>query len=127
MDYNTIKDFLDANMNPKMMNSAATVSRYSARNEELALKISEEQNRQEKQFMSKFEKQIDLLEGSLKQSEENYKKLNDLYELKCKEFEKSKKELEESEKYNKKMMLIAIVSAGFAMVSIVLTILFKFI
>lgn len=127
MDYNTIKDLLDANMNHKMMNSAATVSRYSARNEELALKISEEQNRQEEQFMSKFEKQIDLLEGSLKQSEENYKKLNDLYELKCKEFEKSKKELEESEKYNKKMMLIAIVSAGFAMVSIVLTILFKFI
>lgn len=127
MNFNTIKNILDNNIDKNMINSAATLSRYSEQNRKLALEISEEQERKEKQFMAKFEKQINLLESSLKQSEENYNKLNELYELKNKELNDSKQELKESKKYNKKMLIIALVSAGISIVSLIASLLFNFI
>lgn len=127
MNFNTIKNILDNNIDKNMINSAATLSRYSEQNSKLALAISEEQERKEKQFMSRFEKQINLLESSLKQSEEDYKKLNELYELKSKELNDSKQELKESKKYNRKMLIIALVSAGISIVSLMVSILFNFI
>lgn len=54
MNFNTIKNILDNNIDKNMINSAATLSRYSEQNSKLALEISEEQERKEKQFMSRF-------------------------------------------------------------------------
>lgn len=54
---------------------------------------------------------------------DNYIKLNDLYLLKEKELEESKREAEKAKKYNTKMMVIALVSAGIALASLVATIL----
>ena len=127
MNFNTIKNILDNNIDKNLINSAAAFSRYSEQNRKQALEISEEQEKKEKQFMSKFEKQINLLESSLHQSEENYKKLNELYELKNKELNDSKQELKESKKYNKKMLIIALVSAGISIVSLIASLLFNFI
>ena len=53
----------------------------------------------------------------------NYSKLNDLYLLKEKELEESKQEAEKAKKYNTKMLIIALVSAGIALASLVATIL----
>ena len=54
---------------------------------------------------------------------DNYSKLNDLYLLKEKELEESKQEAEKAKKYNTKMLVIALVSAGIALASLVATIL----
>ena len=74
------------------------------------------------------------MQNNLKQSEENYKKLNDLYELKTKELkereaalEKNKEELKISKRYNKKMLIISLVSAAVSVLSLIVTIIFKFI
>ena len=63
-----------------------------------------------------------ILEGNQKVVEglnDNYSKLNDLYLLKEKELE----EAEKAKKYNTKMLIIALVSAGIALASLVATIL----
>ena len=54
---------------------------------------------------------------------ENYSKLNELYLLKEKELENSKQEADEAKKHNTKMMIIALISAGIALASLVATIL----
>lgn len=54
---------------------------------------------------------------------ENYAKLNELYLLKEKELEDSKQEAEKAKKYNTKMLIIALISAGIALASLVATIL----
>ena len=67
-----------------------------------------------------------ILEGNQKVVEglnDNYSKLNDLYLLKEKELEESKLEAEKAKKYNTKMLVIALVSAGIALASLVATIL----
>lgn len=67
-----------------------------------------------------------ILEGNQKVVEglnDNYSKLNDLYLLKEKELEESKQEAEKAKKYNTKMLIIALVSAGIALASLVATIL----
>lgn len=67
-----------------------------------------------------------ILEGNQKVVEglnDNYSKLNDLYLLKEKELEESKQEAEKATKYNTKMLIIALVSAGIALASLVATIL----
>ena len=53
---------------------------------------------------------------------DNYRKLSELYLLKEKEVEVSKEEAEKSKKYNTKMLIIALVSAGIAIASLVVTI-----
>ena len=76
-----------------------------------------------------------ILEGNQKVVEglnDNYSKLNDLYLLKEKELEEemtsfiseeSKQEAEKAKKYNTKMLVVALVSAGIALASLVATIL----
>lgn len=67
-----------------------------------------------------------ILEGNQKVVEglnDNYSKLNDLYLLKEKELEESKQEAEKSKKYNINMLVIALVSAGIALASLVASIL----
>lgn len=67
-----------------------------------------------------------ILEGNQRVVEglnENYAKLNDLYLLKEKELEDSKHEADNAKKYNTKMLIIALVSAGIALASLVATIL----
>lgn len=53
---------------------------------------------------------------------ENYNKLNELYLLKEKELAESKDEAEKAKKYNTKMLVIAYVSAGIALASLVASI-----
>ena len=60
-----------------------------------------------------------ILEGNQKVVEG----LNDLYLLKEKELEESKQEAEKAKKYNTKMLVVALVSAGIALASLVATIL----
>lgn len=67
-----------------------------------------------------------ILEGNQRVVEglnENYTKLNDLYLLKEKELEDSKQEADNAKKYNTKMLIIALISAGIALASLVATIL----
>lgn len=67
-----------------------------------------------------------ILEGNQKVVtglNDNYAKLNDLYLLKEKELEDSKQEAEKAKKYNTKMLVIALISAGIALASLVATIL----
>lgn len=67
-----------------------------------------------------------ILEGNQKVVEglnDNYNKLNELYQLKEKELEESKQEAEKAKKYNTKMLVIALVSAGIALASLVASIL----
>ena len=67
-----------------------------------------------------------ILEGNQKVVEglnDNYSKLNDLYLLKEKELEESKQEAEKAKKYTTKMLVIALISAGIALASLVATIL----
>jgi len=54
---------------------------------------------------------------------ENYKRLDELYRLKEKELEESKGEAKKARSYNTKMLVIALVSAGIALASLVATIL----
>ena len=53
----------------------------------------------------------------------NYETLYNLYTLKQKELEDSKADAEKAKKYNTKMLVIALVSAGIALASFVATIL----
>ena len=53
----------------------------------------------------------------------NYETLYNLYILKQRELEESRKEAEKAKKYNTKMLVIALVSAGIALASLVATIL----
>ena len=67
-----------------------------------------------------------ILEGNQKVVEglnNNYSKLNELYMLKEKELEESKQEVQKVKKYNMIMMIIALVSAGITLASIVVAVL----
>lgn len=93
-----------------------------------------EMNRQNQEILNNItplneilaEEKKPILEGNQKVVEglnDNYSKLNDLYLLKEKELEESKQEAEKAKKYNTKMLIIALVSAGIALASLVATIL----
>lgn len=78
---------------------------------------------QTNQIIEKSNEQIRLLNEHNEQLTSNYKKLEELYNLKAKELEESKQEAEKAKKYNTKMLVIALVSAGIALASLVATIL----
>ena len=89
-------------------------------------KLSELYTLKEKEFENSIEDSKKVIEGLT----DNFKKLNDLYSLKEKELEDREKELEESKaeakkakRYNTAMLIIALVSAGIALASLVATIL----
>ena len=67
-----------------------------------------------------------LLDGNQKVIEglnNNYTELNRLYSLKEKELEESKQEAAKAKKYNTIMLVIALVSAGIALASLVASVL----
>lgn len=93
-----------------------------------------EQNNQLKGNFEKLEQLYNLKVKELEDSKEdakkvidglngNYQKLHDLYSLKEKELEESKVEAKKAKKYNTTMLIIALVSAGIALASLVATIL----
>ena len=127
MNYETIKEIIDSQTNYNFVNSAQVGHIQDEKNKKLAQAIAYEQEQEKRQYLNTQNKQIEILQSNLKQSEANYKKLNDLYELKSKELEENKEELKQSKKYNKKMLIIALVSAGIAVVTLIATIILKFI
>lgn len=114
MSYNTIKELIDR-QDTTFPNSAYTMVIQEEKNKKLAEAITREQEQERKQYLDVHNKQLDQLEA-------NYKKLNDLYELKSKELDENKKELEHSKKYNKTMLIIALVSAAVSIVSLLISI-----
>ena len=127
MNFETIKEMIDRQTNFNSVNSAYAGHLQDERNKKLAQAIALEQEQEKMQYLNTQNKQIEILQNNLKQSEANYKKLNDLYELKSKELEENKEELKQSKKYNKKMLIIALVSAGIAVVTLIVTMILKFI
>ena len=127
MNYETIKEIIDSQTNYNFVNSAQAGYIQDEKNKKLAQSIAYEQEQEKRQYLNTQNKQIEILESNLKQSEANYKKLNDLFELKNKELEENKEELKQSKKYNKKMLIIALVSAGIAVVTLITTIILKLI
>ncbi|MBQ8451662.1 MAG: hypothetical protein IJ538_02675 [Clostridia bacterium] len=127
MNHETIKEIIDSQTNYNFVNSAQAILIQDEKNKKLAQAITYEQEQEKRQYLNTQNKQIEILQSNLKQSEANYKKLNDLFELKNKELEDNKEELKQSKKYNKKMLIIALVSAGIAVVTLIATIILKFI
>lgn len=70
-----------------------------------------------------MQKQIDLQELQIEELKNNYNKLNKLYKIKEKENIQIKQQYEESKKYNKIMMWIAIISGIVGICSLFATIL----
>ena len=127
MSYEVEKAKIDMQNCDFHANSAKALQNNSIKNQDLAQRIAFEQEQEKMMYLNIQNKQIEILQNNLKQSEANYKKLNDLYDLKCKELDENKKELKQSKKYNKKMLMIALISVGIAVLSFVATIILKFI
>ena len=66
--------------------------------------------KQTDQILEKSNEQIQVLNDQNKQLIENYKRLEDLYNLKEKELQESKEEAKKAKRYNLVMMVITIVS-----------------
>lgn len=65
---------------------------------------------QTNQIIEKSNEQIRLLNEHNEQLMSNYKKLEELYNLKAKELEKAKKDAKKAKRYNTAMMIITIIS-----------------
>lgn len=127
MDFQSLHEILNNNIDKSMINSASSFARIDDENKKLAKRIADEEERKYKNITDGVQKQINLLEENLKQSQESYNKLNELYHLKSKELEENKKELEVGKKYNKKMFWIALGSGIFAILSFIAMIIIEFI
>ena len=122
MRYENIKKIIDRQTNLNSANSAYALHFHDENNKKLAQAIACELEQEKVQYLNNQNKQIEILQSNLKQSEENFKKLNELYELKNKEFRENEEELKQSKKYNKKMLAIALISAGVAVATLIVTI-----
>ena len=127
MDFQSLHEILNNNIDKSMIKSASSFARIDDENKKLAKRIADEEERKYKNITDGVQKQINLLEENLKQSQESYNKLNELYHLKSKELEENKKELEVGKKYNKKMFWIALGSGIFAVLSFIAMIIIEFI
>ena len=78
---------------------------------------------QTNQIIEKSNEQIKLLNQHNEQLASNYKKLEDLYALKEQELEDAKQDAKKAKRYNTTMLIVALVSAGIALASLVATIL----
>lgn len=65
---------------------------------------------QTNQIIEKSNEQIRLLNEHNEQLISNYKKLEELYNLKAKELEEAKQDTEKAKRYNTAMMIIAVIS-----------------
>lgn len=66
--------------------------------------------KQTNQIIEKSNEQIRLLNEHNEQLMNNYKKLEELYNLKAKELEEAKKEAKNAKRYNTAMMIITVIS-----------------
>lgn len=66
--------------------------------------------KQTNQIIEKSNEQIRLLNEHNEQLMNNYKKLEELYNLKAKELEEAKKEAKSAKRYNTAMMIITVIS-----------------
>ena len=127
MDFQSLHEILNNNIDKSTINTASAFARIDDENKKLAKRIADEEERKYKKITDGVQKQISLLEDGLKQSQESYNKLNELYRLKNQELEENKKELEASKKYNKKMFWIALGSGIVAVFSFIAMIIIEFI
>ena len=127
MDFQSLHEILNNNIDKSMINTASAFARIDDENKKLAKQIANEEDRKYKKITDGVQKQISLLEDSLRQSKDSYNKLNELYQLKNQELEENKKELETSKKYNKKMFWIALGSGIVAVMSFIAMIIIEFI
>lgn len=127
MDFQSLHEILNNNIDKSMINSASSFARIDDENKKLAKRIADEEERKYKKITDGVQKQISLLEDNLRQSKDSYNKLNELFQLKNQELEENKKELESSKKYNKKMFWIALGSGIFAVLSFIAMIIIEFI
>lgn len=122
MDFQSLHEILNKNIDKGMINTASAFARIDDENKKLAKRMDDEEERKYKKITDGVQKQISLLEDNLKQSQDSYNKLNELYQLKNQELEEKKKELESSKKYNKKMYWIALASGVVSLLSLIATI-----
>lgn len=115
-----IKTSLDIPIKPLSPMLDVDLAQYQPREEDTFVYQMQQQTNQ---IIEKSNEQIKLLNDQNKQLVSNYDKLEDLYKLKEKELEESKQEAEKAKKYNTKMLVIALISAGIALASLVDTIL----
>lgn len=74
---------------------------------------------QTNQIIEKSEEQINLLNKQNEHLNNNVKKLEELLKIKENELEEAKNEALESKKYNKKMMIITVISTIVAIISMI--------
>lgn len=127
MDFQSLHEILNNNIDKSMINSASAFARIDDENKKLAKQIADEEERKYKNITDGVQKQISLLEDNLRQSKDSYNKLNELFQLKNQELEENKKELESSKKYNKKMFWIALGSGILAFLSLIAMIIIELI
>lgn len=75
------------------------------------------------QIIERSEQQITLLTQQNEQLQANYTKLEELYKIKERELDESKAEATKAKKYNTTMLIVALVSAGIALATLVATVL----
>ena len=112
MNSDFFNGMLDTQKNINSINSAKTLTNIAKQHEEMGKALDFEQKRKEE----KVDAQIRLLT-------QNNKHLRKLLELKEKELEESKISLIKSNKYNKKMFVMTLISTITAIIAVVVSIL----
>ena len=117
MDFDNFKNIDIAKLRPSFL-STSFVDDMNKSNQELFDRITpldEILAEQIKPILEGNQKVVDGLS-------ENYKKLDELYKLKENELEVSQAEAQKAKSYNTKMLVIALISGGIALASLVATI-----
>ena len=118
MDFDKFKNIDIPKLMPTYQINTGFVEDMNKRNQELLDSITpldEILAEQIKPILDGNQKVVDGLS-------ENYKKLDELYKLKENELEASQAEAQKAKSYNTKMLVIALISGGIALASLVATI-----
>ena len=118
MDFDKFKNIDISKLMPSYQINTSFVDDMNKRNQELMDSITpldEILAEQIKPILDGNQKVVDGLS-------ENFKKLDELYKLKENELEESKAEAQKAKSYNTKMLVIALISCGIALMSLVVTI-----
>jgi len=118
MDFDNLKNIDISKLMPSYQINTSFVDDMNKRNQELMDSITpldEILAEQIKPILYGNQKVVDGLS-------ENYNKLNELYKLKENELESSQAEAQKAKNYNTKMLVIALISGGIALASLVATI-----
>lgn len=118
MDFDNLKNIDISKLMPSYQINTSFVDDMNKRNQELMDSITpldEILAEQIKPILDGNQKVVDGLS-------ENYRKLDELYKLKENELESSQAEAQKAKNYNTKMLVIALISGGIALASLVATI-----